>query len=54
MGELKEGKIEMGEGIPVDELGIFSLDPEQYLLPSGDAVKTPSRFNDYSTFTKIE
>jgi len=54
MGELKEGKIEMGEGIPIDELGIFSLDPEQYLLPSGDEVKTPSKFNDYSTFTNIE
>ncbi|MEI6883809.1 MAG: PD-(D/E)XK nuclease family protein [Bacteroidota bacterium] len=54
MGELKEGKIEMGEGISIEELEIFSLDPEQYLLPSGDEVKEPARFNDYSTFTNIE
>jgi hypothetical protein len=54
MGELKEGKIEMGEGIQIEELGIFSLDPEQYLIPPGDEVKEPARFNDYSTFTNIE
>ena len=54
MGELKEGKIEMGEGISIEELEIFSLDPEQYLLPTGDEVKEPARFNDYSTFTNIE
>lgn len=54
MGELKQGKIEMGEGISIEELEIFSLDSEQYLLPPGDDVKKPARFNDYSTFTNIE
>lgn len=54
MDELKEGKIEMGEGIPTEELEIFSLDPDEYLLPPGGEFKEPSRFNDYSTFTNIE
>jgi hypothetical protein len=53
--ELKQGKIEMGEGIPIEELEIFSLDPDEYLIPAEkDKFKEPSRFNDYSTFTNIK
>jgi hypothetical protein len=55
LGELKEGKIEMGEGISIEELEIFSLDPDEFLIPpTSDGVKKPARFNDYSTFTNIE
>ena len=54
LNELKEGKIEMGEGCPIDELEIFSQDPELFLIPKGQDVKEPSRFNDYTTFTDTE
>ncbi|MEP6949262.1 MAG: PD-(D/E)XK nuclease family protein [Ginsengibacter sp.] len=53
--EFSEGKIEVGENVSIDELDIFNLDKNSYIVPKQESsVKCRSDYNDYVTFIDTE
>jgi hypothetical protein len=53
--ELKNGIIEVGEGIATEELDIFKNDGNDFILPpKSGGCKCPSEYNDYVTFIDTE
>ena len=53
--EFRQGRIEVGENVPEEELDIFHLDPATYIIPKEEKkVKISSSYNDYLTFIDTE
>jgi hypothetical protein len=53
--EFSKGIIEVGENVTAEELDVFSLDPENYIIPKiENKSKIPSMYNEYVTFIDTE
>lgn len=53
--EFSKGTIEVGENVPAEDLDVFGLDPENYIIPKlENKAKISSMYNDYVTFINTE